>query len=240
MTTRLPSITSTLKVRWPPRPPTGCVWLRASSTAASTWAGLRTRKDNRPSALDMSPTSIRGLARRSSPRMMSSIWSMRCLAMSLVSASSSKWLPPARSRPRLIRALGTNAGHFATWASGMKLGIASAIPTRQSRLTAHIFQRGKSSMASVVRRLGAVRADFAEHRLHHPDPGPGRDLQLDLILVDLGHLADQAAAGDGDVVPLHRRDHVAMLLHPPALRADEEEVEDDEDEQQRRELHEDG
>jgi hypothetical protein len=86
---------------------------------------------------------------------------MRCLATSLVSASSSRWLPPARSRPRLIRALGTKAGHFATWASGMKLGMASAMPIRHRRLTLQTFQRGKSSMAvsrsPAWRRAGELR-----------------------------------------------------------------------------------
>ena len=36
----------------------------------------------------------------------------RCLAASAVSASSSSWLPPAMSRPRLIRALGQPAGQL--------------------------------------------------------------------------------------------------------------------------------
>jgi hypothetical protein len=52
--------------------------------------------------------------RRRPSRIVSCIASSFCPATSLVSASSSKWLPPARSRPRLIRPLGRKPGHLAT------------------------------------------------------------------------------------------------------------------------------
>ena len=82
--------------------PTGWVSVRSRSTAASTWVGSRTMNDSRPPAVEMSPISIRGRrgAARSRPCLPSpaaAAWRRRA-----ASASSSSWLPPARSRPRLI------------------------------------------------------------------------------------------------------------------------------------------
>ena len=99
------------------RPSRGCRsgatgWLsaRIRSTAASTCAESRTMKLSRPPAVETSPISIRGSPRRRSVVTSSSLAASRCLAASSESASSSKWLPPARSSPRLIRASGIQPG----------------------------------------------------------------------------------------------------------------------------------
>ena len=60
---------------------TGWVRLRIRSTAASTCVGLRTRKDRRPPAVEMSPMSMRG-SRRSSVATESSIACSRCFSAS--------------------------------------------------------------------------------------------------------------------------------------------------------------
>ena len=83
-----------------------------------------------------------------------------------------------------------------------------------------------------------MRPDVAQRGLERLDADALRDLDLDLGFIDLGHLADDAAAGDDNVVLLHRSDHRLVLLHPALLRADEQEVEDDEDEDQREDRHE--
>ncbi len=88
---------------------TGLVRLRMRSTAASTCRGSRTMNDRRPPAVEMSPTSIRGSC-RSSVETESSIACRRVFNASCWSASSSRWLPPARSRPRLIRYCGSHLG----------------------------------------------------------------------------------------------------------------------------------
>ena len=138
-------------------------------------------------------------------RISSSIASSRWRATSPVSASSSRWLPPARSRPRLIvhrlrpaRQLRDarrrqEARHREQHADQAEQGDAPDLPA------------GKFSIGLVVRRLGAVRADVAQHRLDHADPDALRDLELDLVVVDLGDLADQAAVGDRGVARLDRR-----------------------------------
>ena len=179
MTMRLVSTTLTFQSRWPPRP-TGWVWLRAISTAASTWAGLRTMKVRRPPSVEISPISMRGSLRRISARIVSSICSSRCLATSLVSASSSRWLPPARSRPRLMRELGRKLGHVATWRFGHEARDGEQHPDQHEQAdTPRSSSAG--NRASVVRGLGAVRPDFGERPLDRLDAHVGRDLDLDLI-----------------------------------------------------------
>ena len=141
--------TSTLKSRWPVRP---APWVsgRIRSTAASTWAGSRTMKLSFPSRLEISPIAMRGSPRRNSVRTCSSILTSRCLATSWVDASSSKWLPPARSSPRLTRVC-MKPGSFATAASGRKLGTAHSTPIRSGRRIAAIAQREKFSMTPLSR-----------------------------------------------------------------------------------------
>src|SRR6185503_154231 len=115
--------------------------------------------------------------------------------------------------------------------------------TKQMRTMPHTFQRGKCSMlaeSSVVRRLGAVWPNVAQHRLDDADTDALCDLELDLILVDLGDLADQAAIGDRRVARLYRHHHRLVLLHPPLLRPDQQEIENDENEDERKDLHHEG
>src|SRR5438132_6919477 len=143
----------------------------------------------------MSPIAILGSPRRISDRLVSSIFWRFCLARSAVSASSNRWLPPDRSRPRLIRGKLPRPRRLAVL-SGMRLGMASATPASSASQIRITFQRGKSSIvlttASVVG--GRVqRADFGQRALERTNADIGPELQLDLIAVDLDHLADQAA-----------------------------------------------
>src|SRR5206468_12865613 len=80
----------------------------------------------------------------------------------------------------------------------IRLGIDSRMPSATTSDTVQIFQRGNSSIAraSVVRRLAAARrAHVGKHRLHHPMTMAGRELDLHLMIADLGHLADVPARG---------------------------------------------
>src|SRR3954453_14695259 len=231
MTTRLPSTSRTSQSRWP-LVPIPVVWVRTSSKAASTREASPTKKFSEPLLVETSPISIGGSARRICGRTWSSIAARRDLATSWISASSRMWLPPARSRPRLMRG---NASRWSRLAlvSPIRLGMARSTPSGRAREIAKRFQRGKSSIGSVVRRLGAERADVAQHRLQDADAHPLGDFELDLAVVDLGDLADDAAAGHRDVVLLDRADQRLVLLRPLLLGADEQEIEDHEDEQQR-------
>jgi len=58
------------------------------------------------------------------------------------------------------------------------------------------------------------------------------------MVVDLHHLADQAAIGDHRVARLGALHHRLMGLHPLLLRTDKQEIEDDEDEKERGDLQE--
>src|SRR3954464_5898099 len=235
MTIRLPSTRRTSQSRWP-LVPTPAVCERTSSKAASTRVASRTKKVSEPLLVETSPISIGGSARRICDRTWSSIAARRDLATSSMSASSRMWLPPARSRPKLMRGRAVRCNRCEL-VSPIRLGMARKTPSARAREIAKRFQRGKSSIGSVVRRLGAERADVAQHRLEDADAHALGDFELDLAVVDLGDLADDAAAGHRDVVLLDRADQRLVLLRPLLLRADEEEIEDDEDEKQREHLH---
>ena len=147
------------------------------------------------------------------------------------SASSSKWLPPARSRPRLILYCGSHFGqlpHRACPRSGW--GSRTARRARRRARPARPSSAGNSSIS----RSPAWRCSgqhLASVDLTTRTLTPVRDLDLDLVVADLGHPAADAAAGDDLVALLDRRDRRLMLLHPPLLRADHQHVEDDEDQQ---------
>ena len=186
-TTRVESTTWTSQSRFPVRP-TGRVSVRIRSTAASTWVGLRTMKDSRPPAVEISPMSIRG-SRRSSVETESSIAWRRCFCASRQSASSSKWLPPARSRPRLILYCGSqSASARRAWSrrsgSGSRTRRRARRPARRARLSSGEIR------ASVVRRLGRCRpTHVADGRFDHADLDAVGDLDLGLVVADLGHPA---------------------------------------------------
>src|SRR3954467_12548509 len=97
--------------------------------------------------------------------------------------------------------------------SPIRLGMARKTPRARAKLMARRFQRGKSSIGSVVRGFGAGRADVAQHRLDDAMALSAGEFDLDLALLDLGHLADMAAAGDDLVALLHRVDLGAQPLH---------------------------
>src|SRR5690606_25581731 len=228
--------TFTSNARLPPNAD-GRAWSRAMFAASAARAGSRTTKESWPLLVETSPMSIRGEAVRIARRTLSSIISTRWRATSPVCASSSRWLPPARSRPRLTWFLCTQAGIRCAMSRGSRLGIDSMMPMASTPQMLAIFQRGKSSSdISVVRRVRAVRHDIAQHRLQHLDAHALSDLQLHLLLVHLGDLADQAAAGDGAIARLDRGDHLAVRLHLALLRPDHQQVEDDEDEDERKDL----
>ena len=89
-------------------------------------------------------------------------------------------------------------------------------------MTSQTFQRGKSSISRSP--AWRVRADdWLSVALTTRTLTPWRDLDLDLVVVDLGDLADHAAAGDDVVALLDRGDPRLMLLHPLLLRADHQE-----------------
>src|SRR3978361_835887 len=85
--------------------------------------------------------------------------------------------------------------------SPIRLGMARNTPRARAKLMARRFQRGKSSIGSVVRGFGAGRAHVAQHCLDDAGALAAGEFDLDLALVDLGDLADMAAAGD-DLVAL--------------------------------------
>ena len=136
--------------------------------AASTWAGSRTRKLSWPPLVETSPIAIRGAAHLAAHQLLhrleplpGDVAGLRLEQQLAAAGEVEAEIDVHRLRP---------AGQMATALAGSKLGTASSTPNRQSRLMPQTFQRGKFSMsASVVRRLGAVRADVAQHRLDHPD-----------------------------------------------------------------------
>ena len=76
-------------------------------------AGSSSRNDRRLPAVEMSPIADAGSALRSAARTVSSIVSSAARRPVGGSASSRRWLPPARSSPRLTIGLGSAAGQFA-------------------------------------------------------------------------------------------------------------------------------
>ena len=143
---RLPSFTPMFQSRLP-------VALLVSgskaSRAASICAGLSTVKLNCPLARDTSEIAIRGSARRIAVLTLSSKASNRVSASCEVSASSKIWLPPARSRPRLMVGVGTNCASCALMWVGNTLGMAKSTPRIIRVLSIHTRQRGKSSIGWV-------------------------------------------------------------------------------------------
>ncbi len=117
-----------------------------TSRAASTLETSVTLKLSSPLERDTSAIAICGSARRIAVRTLSSNASSRASASCEVSASSKMWLPPARSRPRLMVGVGTNCASCARICVGNRLGIANAIPTISTMLSIQTRQRGKSSI----------------------------------------------------------------------------------------------
>ncbi len=153
MMIRVESRTSISQSRSPDRP-APCVWLLSRSRASSILVPSRTIKANLPPARLRPPIAIFSLlprSPRSTVRIVFSIASSRCLRTSSISASSMRWLPPARSRPRLIRALGIQEGNAETTLSGSMLGTASAMPKTSSSVMPMTFQRGNSSIILVLK-----------------------------------------------------------------------------------------
>jgi hypothetical protein len=134
----------------------------------------------------------------------------------------------------LIAGLGIQLGQWSRALLGTKLGTDSAIMIAMPVRIVVIFQRGKSSIsrsrASRRRRLHAGSVALIARTLMF-----GPSSSLDLVLVDLGDLADQPAAGDDLVALLHGVDRVLKVLHPLLLRTDHQEIKGDEDEDERQE-----
>ncbi len=150
-TKREPSWTSMFQSRSPVRP-TPLVSETSCSRAASTCEASSTMKAKRPFWLEISPMRIAGSACFNFARTLSSIDSSRWRATCELSASSRMWLPPARSRPRLITGLGRNEGHGAL-ASANSEGSAARAAARVTNQNHSCFQRGKSSI-----RINPARA----------------------------------------------------------------------------------
>src|SRR5262245_38995079 len=70
------------------------------------------------------------------------------------------------------------------------------------------------------RRLGLVAliAHLRNRAAHDLDLDIVGDLDLKLAILDLDHLADDAAGGNDSVAAANPRHHVAMLLEPLLLR----------------------
>src|SRR5688572_19601715 len=167
--------------------------------------------------------------------------------------SSSRCAPPCKSRPSVTVCFGNQLGIASSVARGIRLGIASTVPTSSTMRTMAVFQVGKCSMAG--RALAATDSAvvgalfFLLHRLRlagHGGDGVAHDLDLHAIgdldhQVVVGNMRDlsvDAAIGDDAVAALQGRDHGAMLLLLLLLRTDQQEPHDDEDEDERRERRE--
>src|SRR5262245_1848570 len=159
--------------------------------------------DDSPSrATRLTPTPLRSrpFFRSSAAR---SVWLLTCLS---ASTPSTRWIPPCRSRPRLIRCLGGYRYHSET---------ASTTTTRPIRSP---------------KFLGILVA----RSLHHAPDGASIELQLHLIghaerdrvLAQRGDRAVQAAGGDDPVAPLQRGQHAIAVRLLALLRPDDDEVED--------------
>ena len=156
-TKREPSSTAIFQSRWPVMP-APVVSGRMISRAASTWVGSSSMKDSLPSLLEMSPMRMRGSDWRKRARTVSSMFSSRWRRTCVGSASSRMWLPPARSRPRLIIGAGSASGQR-TLASENSDGKAAAIAAMVRNQYQACFQRGKSSMSASALRLPDRRPD---------------------------------------------------------------------------------
>src|SRR2546421_807107 len=161
---------------------------------------------------DASPSRATRLApmpRRSSAALKSSaarsVWLATCLS---VSTPSTRWMPPCRSRPRLIAFFG-----------GYRY---QREPRRTTRTT----------MARVRRFLGIL----VDLHLHDARDGAAFELELHLVgdaqghglVGQVGDGAEHPARGDDLVTALDRRQHPLALLLLPLLGPDHQEVEDGE------------
>ena len=132
------------------------------------WSDRGPGTTSRPPAVEMSPMSMRG-SRRSSVATSSSIAWRRCFCASAASASSSRWLPPARSRPRLILYCGSQFGQCAglgrpgDQAGNREQDAERDDQRRPARLSSAEIR------ASVVRRLRVDRQHLADRRLDDAD-----------------------------------------------------------------------
>ena len=103
------------------------------------------------------------------------------------------------------------------------------------------FGRGRG--AGVARGVQAQRGAVRSHQVdaaNYLDHAEHIDLDLDDVILDLGHLAEDPARGHDAVVLLHRGDRCLQRLHALLLRADHQEIEHDEHEEERREAQERG
>ena len=105
------------------------------------------------------------------------------------------------------------------------------MPTRMTSEIDQTFQRGKSSISRS--RAWTTGQHLAQRALDDADADALRDLDLGLVVGDLGHPAADAAAGDHFVALLDRGDRRLMLLHPLLLRTNHQHVEDHEDQEPR-------
>src|SRR5262249_38166902 len=182
------------------------------NSLATVSASFHDRGEASSTTNDASPSRATRLAatpRRSSAALKSSaarsVWLATCLS---VSTPSTRWMPPCRSRPRLIAFFG-----------GYRY-------QREPRNTTR-------TMAARVRRfLGILVA------LHLHDASDGSSLELELHLIgdaqghgllgQVGDGAEHAAGGDHLVAALDRRQHPLTFLLPLLLRPHQQETEDPE------------
>ena len=131
---------------------------------------------------------------------------------------------------RAAAARPASAGDLGPSAIRLGNGEQDAEPAMTSE-TDQTFQRGKIEHQSLAGLAGLASDTWLSVDLTTRTLTPWRELDLDLVVGDLGDLADDAAAGDDLVALLDRRDRRLMLLHPLLLRADHQELEDHEDQE---------
>src|SRR6187551_1252698 len=114
--------------------------------------------------------------------------------------------------------------------AGKRLGIEKRMPIRTIAQIEMTFQRGKSSivtLVSVVRRVGVRLQHGRQSRLHRPNSNALSDLDLHFCVRHLGHAATKPSASDHLIALLDRGQLRLMLLRASLLRSDQKHIEDD-------------
>src|SRR4030095_430367 len=161
--------------------------------------------DDKPSrATRLTPTPLRSrpFLRSSAAR---SVWLLTCLS---ASTPRTRWMPPCRSRPRLIRCLG-----------GYRYQIERASTTAT---TPRRRPRFLGILVACTLHDAADRAaiELELHLVGHP--------QRDRVLAQAGDGAVQPTGGDDPIATLQRRQHALALRLLALLGPDDDEVEDGE------------
>src|SRR5262245_58592212 len=189
------------------RSPTSKLVNSAATVSASfqfvAFASSTTIDDSPSRATRLTPTPLRSrpFLRSSAAR---SVWLLTCLS---ASTPSTRWMPPCRSRPRLMRCLGGYRYHSDT------ASTATTRPIRSPKFLGILVARALHHHAT-----HRAPIELQVHLIGHA--------QRDRVLGQARDRTVQPACGDDPIAPLQRAQHAIAIGLLTLLRPDDDEVED--------------